>query len=130
MISLAHRAAPQPGLRDQLRAALRYYIVSEPMGFALVAARDASEARDTYFETVKDDLWGDPEHPESMRPYTAGSIRVRLADAEDLARLRSIVPHKTPTRATVLSAEVKARLDASAHPRSRATLRRVLSFVP
>lgn len=114
MISLAYRTPQPPGLRAPLSAAMRYFIVTEPMGSALVAARDVAEARATYFETVKDDLWGEPEIPESARPYIMGSIVARLADAEDLANLRSIVPQRPPIRAIVLSPEVKACLDAQA----------------
>lgn len=124
----------QAGLRDQLAQRFQYFCVNEPMGSALVAARNVSEARDTYFEAVKDELWGDVENPDAIRPYTKSDIGVRLADPDDLATLRSILPKQLPRQPTVLNEDIMIRLDAQSlnvrPPRTGANLRPSVSFSP
>jgi hypothetical protein len=74
-----------------------YFVVSEPEGVHLVAARTSREARALVFESIKDSLRGEPEQPE---PYTMAELHARRAAPEDLHVFEALrlLPPQPPRR--------------------------------
>jgi hypothetical protein len=103
------------GLREPRADEMGYFVVSEPNGVTLVAARSARQAQALYFDAVKDELGGDSGNPE---PYLSTQIHARPATPDDLRdfRVLRIVPAKVPLRPTVLNERIDPMPHATAGP--------------